>query len=256
MKLLFFFLPTTILGYPFEQMFIKPDLPMWYPLAPLNHIKKKLNFLVFDNLPLVGYQKTNNSFIVHSDICPHQGASLAKKGWINENNNLQCGYHGFEFCDGSFCKIPNPIKDPKYFTSKIKLPLFPAIKKQDLLFFSPNEANVSSLPDIFYPPEEYDNSFRYVEGSKLINANYMTVCENLLDMLHISYVHTFGSRETPIPFDIKSKRLGEYSFQTQFLYHPNTNTISKKVGRVENVLVQNEYHLPPIQSPESLRAPS
>ena len=54
----------------------------------------------------VGYRK-NDEIIIHTDVCPHNGASLAK-GWINKNGNLQCPYHGFEFCNGVFHKIPNP----------------------------------------------------------------------------------------------------------------------------------------------------
>ena len=241
----FFFI---ILSLGFSTMasgFIKPVLPLWYPLIPANELKnKKLHSLIFDNQPLACYHKFNNTYIVHSDVCPHQGASLSKKGWINRNNNLQCGYHGFEFCDGNFCKIPDPIKNPKYFKSRIHLNLFPTLKKSDFLFFSPNEFNISNIPDIFYPPEESDSNFRQIDGFKIIDSNYMTVCENLLDMLHISYVHSFGNRQSPIPFDIKSKRLGNLSFRTEFLYSPNENTISNKIGKASKVIVQNEYHLP------------
>lgn len=223
--------------------FVKPTLPFWYPLLPTKELmNKQIHHIIFNNEPFVGYMKKNNTFIVHSDICPHQGASLSKKGWINQNDNLQCGYHGFEFCDGSFCKIPNPIKNPNYFKSKINLQLYPTIKKKDFIFFNPSfQDNIS---DIFYPPEEYNSEFRQVDGYIIVNNNYQTVCENLLDMLHISYVHSFGSKDSPIPLDIKTKRLSNSSFQSQFHYYPNENTISNKIGNAPKVIVQNEYHLP------------
>lgn len=218
-------------------------LPFWYPLIPTQElIKKKIHKITFMDTPFVCYQKSNDTYIVHSDICPHQGASLGAKGIINDEGNLQCGYHGFEFCDGQFCKIPNPIQNPKKFKSRINLPLFPTIKNKDFLFFKPNSDEPT--PDIFYPPEEYDPHYRGVDGYRIVNSNYLTVCENLLDMLHISYVHSFGSRVSPLPSDIKTKRLGNSSFQTQFHYLPNENTISTKVGRAPRVIVQNEYHLP------------
>ena len=218
-------------------------MPFWYPIIPIKELQKKnLHQVHFMGSPLVCYKKANESFVLHSDICPHQGASFGNKGWINEDGNLQCGYHGFEFCNGNFCKIPNPSVNPKRFRSRVSLTTFPTLKKKDFLFFNPT--NLDFIPEIFYPPEENDPSFRGVDGYLIVNNNFMTVCENLLDMLHISYVHSFRSKTTPIPIDIQTKRLGEYSFQSQFNYFPNENTISGKIGKAPQVIVQNEYHLP------------
>ena len=63
-------------------------------------------------------------------------------------------------------------------------------------------------------------------------------------MLHISYVHSFGNKKLPLPNEIKTKRLNPYSFRSSFMYNPNLNTISTKIGGVNEVLVENEYHLP------------
>lgn len=226
-----------------ESFYLHMNMPFWYPILPAKELHtKKIHNILFMDEPYVCYKNNDKNYIIHSDVCPHQGASLSKTGWVNENGNLQCGYHGFEFCDGNFCKIPDPSRNPKYFRSKINLKTFPTIKNDDFLFFKP--IIDSNLSEIFYPPEEYDPNFRAVDGYRIINNNYLSVCENLLDMLHISYVHSFGSRNQPIPFDIKTKRLNNESFQTQFHYFPNENTISNKIGNVPNVIVQNEYHLP------------
>jgi phenylpropionate dioxygenase-like ring-hydroxylating dioxygenase large terminal subunit len=215
----------------------------WFPIIHKTQLdSKKIHHVKFLNEPYVCYKNKNQTYILHTDICPHMGASLSKTGWINKDGNIQCGYHGFEFCNGNFCKIPNPQKNPKYFTSKINLDLYPTIAKNDFLFFKPYQFDLT--PDIFYPAEEYDKNFIGIDGIRMINNNFMSVCENLLDMLHISYVHSFGSRMTPIPIDIKSKRLGNFSFQSQFFYAPSKNTISYQMGNSSNVIVQNEYHLP------------
>lgn len=240
---LFFLGMGFLVEYTMSFLIQNNVLPFWYPLIPTKVlVKQKINKITFMDTPFVCYEKSNDTYILHSDICPHQGASLASKGWINSDGNLQCGYHGFEFCDGNFCKIPNPQKDPKRFKSKINIPLYPIQKKNDFLFFQPF-TNLDT-PEIFYPPEEFDESFKGVDGYRIVNSNYLTVCENLLDMLHISYVHSFGSTASPLPYDIKTKRLGESSFQSQFHYYPNENTISKKIGGAPKVIVQNEYHLP------------
>jgi phenylpropionate dioxygenase-like ring-hydroxylating dioxygenase large terminal subunit len=173
-----------------ESFYLQMNMPFWYPILPKRELhKKKIHNLMFMDEPYVCYKNNNKSYIIHSDICPHQGASLSKTGWVNENGNLQCGYHGFEFCDGNFCKIPDPSKNPNYFRSKINMKTFPTIENNDFLFFQP--IIDSNLSEIFYPPEEYDSNFRAVDGYRIINNNYLSVCENLLDMLHISYVHSF-----------------------------------------------------------------
>ena len=222
----------------------KKALPYYYPLMTLgNAYKNPITKLELFGEPLVCYNNRNGSFIVHSDICPHQGASLSK-GWVNTMGNLQCPYHGFEFCSGMFCKIPNPIMEPPAFISNTKLPVFPTLPLHGMLFMAPLSLASPPLPLPFFPPEETDLSFRAIQGSRLIHKNHMTVCENLLDMLHISYVHSFGNSISPLPYSMKYRNLSESSGRAEFLYQPRDFTISSKVGRVSKVVVQNEYHLP------------
>lgn len=224
-------------------------LPFYYPLMPSKQAHQKVIHRVeVAGVPLVCYKSKNDSFVVHSDVCPHQGASLSR-GWVNHDGNLQCPYHGFEFCQGMFCKIPNPEMNPRHFRSKTMLDLFPTLSRGGLLFLHPQAVgHIRGIGDPleppFFPPEEYDVNFKSTEGTRLIDSHYMTVCENLLDMLHISYVHSFGSALTPLPSTISGRNLTRNSFRTEFVYQPRDFTISGKVGRVSKVSVQNEFHLP------------
>ena len=215
-------------------------LPFWYPILKT---KDLVNFPkkgdIFSN-PFVIYKNKEKDYIVHTDICPHQGASLSK-GWITKNSCLSCPYHGFQFNNGSFSKIPNPDdKNVKEFYSKVNLDTFLSKKEEDFLFISENKDS----PPIFFPPENRDSSFRGVCGSVLIDTNYLSVCENLLDMLHISYVHSFGSRTTPLPSSIAFEKLNSYHGRSTFHYRPNSNTISRRIGKVNEVRVENEFILP------------
>ena len=63
-------------------------------------------------------------------------------------------------------------------------------------------------------------------------------------MLHVSYVHSFGSRNTPLPSSIKFESINDYHGKSTFLYSPNENTISGYVGNVREVKVENEFILP------------
>jgi hypothetical protein len=68
--------------------------------------------------------------------------------------------------------------------------------------------------------------------------------ENLLDMLHISYVHSFGNMDMPLARNIRYIDINEYAGKTAFEYSPNRNTISNKVGKTNVVSVENEFYLP------------
>lgn len=214
-------------------------LPFWYPLLEIKdlHFLPKKGILFSD--PYVISNNKENNYIIHTDICPHQGASLSE-GWITDDKCLSCPYHGFQFYNGTFCKIPQSEKDQKLFQSRIKMDVYPSYKGKDFLFISDTE----DIPLPFYPEEEYNSSFRGVQGSIIIDKNYLIVCENLLDMLHISYVHSFGSRNTPLPSSIDFKKINDYHGQSTFVYSPNPNTISGKIGKVSQVRVQNEFILP------------
>ena len=215
-------------------------LPMWYPILSLKQLHKQdIHKIIVDGVPYVCY-KSNDTYIIHTDVCPHQGASLAH-GKITVNGNLQCPYHSFEFCNGMFCSIPDPKNKRALFTSKTILPVFPTSLKSDILFMS-FKPNIETEP--FFPPEEYDPSFRAVSGFRIIEQDASLVIENLLDMLHISYVHSFGSRSTPLPTRIHYHDISNTSGRTVFSYTPNTDTISNRVGGSPEVKVENEFHLP------------
>lgn len=219
-------------------------LPFWYPMvkvAEINTIQpRKLEFF---HEPWVVYRKNSSNYIVHSDICPHQGASLSK-GRITKDCYLQCPYHGFEFDEGRFLHIPNPMKPKqKSQLNGFQMSTFQSRVENDLLFVR-NNSDVQLNETIFFPPEEYDVKFRGVSGIQKIKTNYISICENLLDMLHISYVHSFGSRQTPLPTSMNFSWCGPYHGRSTFFYKPNKNTISYKVGLVNEVKVENEFILP------------
>lgn len=221
----------------------------WFPFARSSDIRGKGPWAIrFMKNDLVAYRpESNKSLIVHTDRCPHQGARLSA-GWVNTNGNLQCPYHGFEFCSGTFCRIPDPTKNPPYFVSKVNLPTTDTIEIDDMCFIgydgvASNDKTVSDIP-VFFPPEHYNESFRAIHGSRRIKTSSVILIENLLDMLHISYVHSFGNSMVPLPTNLTYKDVGKTSGRTTFFYQPDDFTISNQVGNSSRVIVENEFHLP------------
>lgn len=217
-------------------------LPFWYPVKIMDYFVKNPTRIDVLSRPYVAYQTSNQSITIHSDICPHQGASLSK-GWLGPEGNLHCPYHGFEFCNGQFCKIPNPCdKKMKSFQNGYQMSTYPNRFEKNVLYF--HDPDVLPISDIYYPPEEYDSKFIAVDGCVRFSTNYLQVIENLLDMLHISYVHSFGSTKTPLPTISNFEYLSAFHGRSTFTYEPNKNSISQRVGNVKSVHVENEFILP------------
>lgn len=216
-------------------------------------IKKPINTLdkiiIYDQpFTIFNY---NNTYNVLNDVCPHQSASLSK-GWINPRGNIHCPYHGFEFDKfGHFCGIPDSMNSVIMSiknSGKRHLSTHPIFHFHDDLYVCPS-TNISniidhSLPLPHYPPEHFNNEFVKTTGSMIIDKAQKFITENVLDMLHISYVHSFGNREFPLPYDISFSKINEMSGRSIFKYRPFKYTISNQVGGTPIVIVENEYHLP------------
>tara|TARA_A100000164_G_C21712121_1_gene678710 strand:- start:214 stop:864 length:651 start_codon:yes stop_codon:yes gene_type:complete len=101
----------------------------------------------------------------------------------------------------------------------------------------------TSIP-IYTPPEAHDNSFVRVQGLKHIKRPHFLITENVLDMMHISYVHSFGNQISPIPYEVKYEELNDYSGKTTFYYTAGPTSMSSIIGNAKQVKVENEFHLP------------
>ena len=216
--------------------------PFYYQIAN-RPFPKKVNRIDLHNEPYVLY-KYNQSFHALSDRCPHQGASLAK-GWVNHRGNIQCPYHAFEFNEkGQFAGIPNPQRRYQSTpTRQCYVPSYQTFRFHDDVYLCPSK-NESVLALPHYPPEHFNDEFVRISDSRRIPTNYRVLTENVLDMLHISYVHSFGNRQFPLPYDVKYEQLSSYSGRSVFRYRPYELTISNKVGKSPVVIVENEFHLP------------
>lgn len=213
----------------------------WYPILESPLLTSKPIYLKFKNQDLVAYKK-NSSLILHQDACPHLGGSFSKGGWV-ENGKIHCPYHGFGFDDGYFVSIPSleKMSCPK----KPVMKVFPTLEDNGYYYTQLIEKNQDfQSPSPFYPPEHYDKNFIKIRGQRLLDCNIDSLIENLLDMLHISYVHSFGNMDLPLARNIKYEDIGSYGGRTTFEYSPNPMTISTQVGKTPTVIVENEFYLP------------
>jgi hypothetical protein len=97
----------------------------------------------------------------------------------------------------------------------------------------PDETRVWALNEYlippYCPPEAVDPSYRVIEGRVTINADVESNIENVLDLLHISYVHSFGNMQQPLPFKIDMQ---EHFDDPNHLIGSNTVTFHYNAGPI------------------------
>ena len=206
--------------------------------------KGELHRTLFDDYPICVYRDQNNSINAISDICIHRGASLSA-GRLLENNCIQCPYHGWEYNNGIVKTVPG-CPDMK---GKIGTPQFEVKELNNDVYICPtydlNSKNgILAKNNIYIPPESKNGNFVRISGKKHIKRPNFLVTENVLDMMHISYVHTFGNQVSPIPFEIKYEDLDDFSGKTTFYYTAGPSSMSSIIGNVKEVKVENEFYLP------------
>lgn len=94
---------------------------------------------------------------------------------------------------------------PSSSCSARKAPTYPVKELGGWIYIFPDEnrpGSVERYRDPMVIPESMSPAFRSVEGSVNIRGNVGTSVENTLDMLHISFVHSFGSMQEPVPFEV------------------------------------------------------
>jgi phenylpropionate dioxygenase-like ring-hydroxylating dioxygenase large terminal subunit len=243
--MIYFFIPVYCIIYLYKEMFL-PSLGfilpgLFYPIAE-NSVTLQPQQVWLGGLPYILYRGPNGVPIVHSDVCPHLGASLTH-GYVDKDGAVCCKYHGFRFKEGRFCGIVGTTTAKR--GGKTVLTVLPVLRDRYSTYVAPSGFNnISMLP--YQPPEEYDTNFVAIHGFRDLDLPQAMITENILDSSHISHVHRFGNPSNPLPRSIKFKRLDDFSGQTSFQYIPRPGSLSSLLVGRPNVIVdvENEYHLP------------
>jgi phenylpropionate dioxygenase-like ring-hydroxylating dioxygenase large terminal subunit len=250
-------------------------IPLWWNIGKESLYNKNiLNKITINNNNYCLYYD-NNIWKLISDVCIHRGASLSagkilkKKDWIRDNevpsklykNNksnkikdenkevskcIQCPYHGWEFSDGYLSKIPGIINN-NFNMGVARHPI--KLLNNDIytLFSFEINSNNGTFPNnynLYEPDEEKDNNFEMISQSIKLDVPCEIIIENILDMMHISYVHSFGNSIQPIPYGIKFVKYNDYHGKTTYFYKSGATSLSRWLGFADEVIVENEYYLP------------
>lgn len=193
--------------------------------------------------------KNNNSYYAMDNDCSHRGALLSKGKLIN--NNVVCPYHEAEFnSNGKLCKIPG-INNFNNSLSCYNQDIYNIIEKNGWIFLNTISKKLYNplinLTDIYESFEENNMNYSSIYTNSIINANNRLVSENLLDVMHISYVHSFGNRENPLPINEPLPILMKdypYHYKIIYFYISGKNSLVNRLFMFDQLIIENEFILP------------
>lgn len=219
----------------------------WYVIEETRNMKE--NILYKKTIHNKNYVVWKNKGIYHAldDACCHRGASLSR-GILN-NEYLSCPYHGLEFNgEGRLLNIPGETK-LNYSLSCFQQNCYPITEKNGWVYLNTigNDIYKSHQINLFEAPESQNNEFGCIYYNAEINSYARIVSENLLDIMHISYVHSFGNTENPLPINEPNPLLLNPTmrhYQVVYLYVPGKDSIVTKLFSENRIIIENEFILP------------
>jgi phenylpropionate dioxygenase-like ring-hydroxylating dioxygenase large terminal subunit len=158
----------------------------WYVAAWSDEIGPSLFYRRILGEPVLMYRTEGGVAIAMSDRCPHRAAPL-HRGSL-KNDIVQCGYHGLKFDTSGSCifnpqgsgAIPAKARVRKYRTAEHYGALWIWMGRDEL-------ADENKIPafDFLANPDRYVTIKGYLHG----NASYQLVCDNILDLSHVDFLH-------------------------------------------------------------------
>ena len=158
----------------------------WYPVVWADRIGRELTRHFVLEQPIVLYRRQNGDVVALQDACPHKLAPLSL-GTI-KGDDIECGYHGMTFdCAGKCVRIPGQDIIPR--TAIVRS--YPVQLKYGLVWLYMGEPKNADPKKIFNVQQYGQDDWHAVQGGTLrIECNYLSLCENLLDPAHVTFVHT------------------------------------------------------------------
>lgn len=164
----------------------------WYAVALSSEISRQPVARDVMETSLVLYRDSVGGVVALANRCCHRGFPLAHGSL--EGDAIRCGYHGLLYGpDGRCREIPMQDKVPP----SLSLRRYPVIERAPFVwawFGDPALADADALP---HPAWLGSPDWDLYIGYLAINASYVHLHENLLDLSHLSFLHatTFGTPE-------------------------------------------------------------
>ena len=160
-------------------------LNSWWVAAHASEVSAKPTMRWILETAIALYRKADGGVVALHNRCPHRWAPLAL-GEV-QGDDLVCPYHGLQFAPSGQCvKVPTQPHTPP----AIRVRAFPAAEMYGLVWIwtgDETKANPELIPsDLAYLSSP---DWHTVWGYQAVNANFMQLKENVLDLTHFAFLH-------------------------------------------------------------------
>jgi phenylpropionate dioxygenase-like ring-hydroxylating dioxygenase large terminal subunit len=180
----------------------------WYPALWGNALQagQTLARRILDE-PLVFFRAFDGTPAALRDACPHRFAPL-HMGRVLPDGHLQCAYHGLEFDRRGSC-VRNPQGNGRI-PQGARVKSYPVAERHHMLWIWMGEspANETLIPD-FSVLDHADPALVTALDHIVVDANYLLIADNLLDLTHLNYLHKgYLSADDPDGIETRPERTG------------------------------------------------
>lgn len=176
---------------------------------------------------------TRYEVVAFEDHCPHRGASFNDAK--TTNSSLICNYHAYEFAIKSGA-LQSGLGVHESCT--LHLQNVPVLKRGKTVWGSVDGDIVNMPPALEF--EHFEHPFHTISGRTTIKCTPQSLIENVLDNIHVSYVHSFGNPSDPEPKNYTVSKLSNRSSRATFQYHSGKTSMFPN----SNVQVENWFYTP------------
>jgi vanillate O-demethylase monooxygenase subunit len=156
---------------------------MWWCAAHVDEVTEKPLARWLLEKPVVMYRLADGTPVALDNRCPHRWAPLSEGRVIDDK--IVCAYHGMEFgADGICTNIPTQDMIPK----SARVQSYPLRQSGAFLWIwmGDPEAIEEDPVDMAYTT---NTDWSFVNGYMEVDANWVLIRENVLDLTHIAFLH-------------------------------------------------------------------
>lgn len=148
--------------------------------------------------PIALYRKRDGGIAALLDVCPHRFSAFSGLGKILPGDRIQCPYHGLQFDSDGRC-VHNPHGAGNT-PSSAAVKTYPAYEQDAIIWIWMGDTKLANSDDIPRYPLLADSPPELISKRDhlVMDANYILIIENLLDLSHASILHdgVLGNEET------------------------------------------------------------
>ncbi|GAA3731430.1 aromatic ring-hydroxylating dioxygenase subunit alpha [Plantactinospora mayteni] len=174
----------------------------WYVAAYSREVGRELLGRTILGEPIVFYRTEGGEAVGLADRCVHRRFPLSESRL--DGDSIVCGYHGFTYDRGGSCVfVPGQQRIPR--TARVAA--YPVVEQDSFVWVWIGEKAKADPALIPRAPWLADPAYTTVSGMEPLNARYMLLVDNLMDLSHETYLHggyigTPEVAETPIQTEV------------------------------------------------------